>query len=123
MAAKKKPEKTGRLSEDFKLIQKIIKRLIDSKEINYAREVAMLKKLLNLFEDKKFWLHYTPKKPIPSFTYLLSEWGQQDLRNQFNMFYAENKVVEPPPELSEEKVGEDLVIVKKRKTLSELLAD
>lgn len=112
-----------KLSEDFKFVQRVIKRLIKGTPKSYPGEVLMIKKLLNQFNDKKFWLYYTPKKEIPSFSHLLSPWGKEDLRNQFNLFRAENKPVEAAPKMEEEKVGEDLVITKKKKTISELLAD
>lgn len=120
---REKKVKTGKISEDFALVKKLISKLLKEPPKSWPLQVKLMKGLLDEFPSKEFWLWMKPYKEIDSLIYYLNDFCKKDLKKQYSMFLRENSVVEEVPSIGEEKVGEDIVIVKKKKTISELLAD
>ena len=86
----------------------------------YGREVAIAKKLYNKYPNAEFWqevplYHFT----LPSLAYFLKNNGKVDLNEKYQLFLATRQA--PKPVLSAEKLGEDIIIEKKIKTLKDFL--
>lgn len=111
---------TENLSSDFTFVKKIIKKLVTGTPVSYPLQVKICKQLLDQYNNKKFWLWFKPSKEINSLVWFLSEWGKEDLRVQYALF-TQPKVKNETPIPLGEKCGEDKVIVKTKKTLSDWL--
>lgn len=75
----------------------------------YGRECGIAKKLFKKYPDVEFW----PTVPLyrftlPSLAYFLKNKGKVDLDQKYQMFLAAK--TKPVPELSAEKLGEDIII-------------
>ena len=115
--------KSDKLSDDFALVKKLISKLLKEPPKSWAHQVKLMKGLLDEFPSKEFWLWMKPYKEIDSLVYYLNDFCKKDLKKQYSMFLRESITPTVAPLIGEEKVGEDIVIVKRKKTISELLAD
>lgn len=114
----KKPEE--KLSENFKYVQRVIKRLLSNTPKSFPLQVKLCKQLLNQYNNKKFWLWVIPPYEIDSLLFFKGDYGKKWLDTQFLFFTQPESPREKPPTLGE-KCGEDKIIIKTRKTLADYL--
>jgi len=105
------PKKERKLSFQ----QKVMKRILVGDRIIYARQGKILKKLLEEFPDKDFWLNIFFGTSISSFEYFNTYYGRKLLEKKYFEFHYKTAETEKDEEfnLSDKKVGNDYNITKK----------
>ena len=101
----------------------IINRLVDvpqkGKRPFWAREMSLLKRLLERWPDLDFWHKVTFGDKFPSLAYLLTDYGLKKVIRKYNEFTFE--VPSSTTYNLGEKTGKDRTIPKKNQTLSSFL--
>lgn len=86
----------------------------------YGREVLIAKKLWAKYPDLEFWQQVPLYRfTLPSLAYFLKNKGKIDLDQKYQLYKLTKR--EKPPELAAEKLGEDIIIPKRIKTLKDFL--
>lgn len=87
----------------------------------YGAECAIARRLFLKYPDLEFWQSVPLYRfTLPSLAYFLKNKGKIDLDQKYQLFKLTKK--EKPPELAAEKLGEDIIIPKKIKTLKDFLS-
>lgn len=83
----------------------------------WAREMKMLNSLMSEFSDQSFWQKFIFEKKYDSLAYFISPYGKKYLIRKFNEYNYK------PPKGNRvklgEKVGEDLKLTKKKRTIKD----
>ena len=88
----------------------------------YGREVSIAKKLYNKYPDSDFWASVPLYRfTLPSLAYFLKNKGKVDLDEKYQLFLATRQA--PKPVLADEKLGEDIVVERRIKTLKDFLTN
>ena len=86
----------------------------------YGAECAIARKLYNKYPDLEFWQQVPLYRfTLPSLAYFLKNKGKIDLDQKYQLYKLTKR--EKPPELAAEKLGEDIIIPKRIKTLKDFL--
>jgi hypothetical protein len=109
--------------------QKLIKKFIDSSFFSqkyfWPREVKIANKLIKTYDlDFLFWVIPPYNKKIPSLAYFMADYGKQYLSEQFFNYKKSTSDFSPKHEkivLSQEKIGEDIIINNKPKSIRDFL--
>lgn len=87
----------------------------------YGREVGIAKKLYNKYPDSDFWASVPLYRfTLPSLAYFLKNKGKVDLDEKYQLFLATRQA--PKPVLADEKLGNDIVVERRIKTLKDFLS-
>lgn len=87
---------------------------------SYGRECGIAKKLYNKYPSPDFWREVPLYRfTLPSLAYFLKNKGKVDLDEKYQLFLATRQA--PKPILADEKLGEDIVVEKRIKTLKDFL--
>lgn len=87
----------------------------------YGAECFIAKKLYNKYPDLIFWESVPLYRfTLPSLAYFLKNKGKIDLDQKYQLYKLTKR--EKPPELAAEKLGEDIIIPKRIKTLKDFLS-
>lgn len=121
---KEKVEKTksDKPSDNFKLVKLLISKLLKAPPVSWPLQVKVMKELLDEFPNEAFWKWMKPYKEIDSLIYYRNEFCKKDLKKQYVLFLKENASIENPV-ISNEKIGENIVTIKKKRTISDLLSE
>ena len=105
--------------------KKIIERLVEvpkkGRRPFWAREMTLLKRVLERQPDLRFWSKVNFGEKFPSLAYLLTDIGKGQIRRKYNEFSFEI-----PPIKSYnlgEKAGEDRAVPLKKKTIRSFLRE
>ena len=105
--------------------KKIIERLVDvpvkGRRPFWAREMTLLKRVLALQSNLKFWHKVSFGEKFPSLAYLLTDIGKGQIRRKYNEFSFEIPAVKSYN--LGEKIGEDKIVHRKKKTIRSFLAE
>jgi hypothetical protein len=95
--------------------QQVMKRILTGDRIIYARQGKILKRILEEFPDRDFWLNVNFGNSISSFEYFNTYYGRKLLEKKYFEFHYKTVETEKDEEynLSDKKVGNDYNIVKK----------
>ncbi len=87
----------------------------------YGRECGIAKKLWVKYPDLEFWASVPLYRfTLPSLAYFLKNKGKVDLDQKYQMFKAAKPAEQPV--LSVDKLGEDVIVERKIKTLKDFLS-
>lgn len=125
MKSESTQKKKRKLSNQQILIEKFIEESSFSNRSFWPKEVKIASILIKKYDlDFLLWVIPPYNKKIPSLAYFIADYGQQYLSEQFfNYQKAKTDLtvkIEHIP-LSQDKIGEDIVIEKRPKTLKEFL--
>lgn len=100
----------------------LLKRLVKEEFLkdNFKLEITLFYRLFRKYNNREFWLEFTPAFQVKSLLYWINS-GGEDLRIFFNKMTLDLSRNSPKIELSEEKIGEDYQIKKKAKNVLDLL--
>jgi hypothetical protein len=115
--------------------QTIVEKFVREKDINWARDMKTASRLLKKFPDRDFWDWVEPYPTVSNLAFLQSEKNLEILINRYQLFLQQKDLKDSKEKLKESfdsklavsynelngKVGEDIPIVKKPKTLKEFL--
>ncbi len=91
----------------------------------WPREMKMATKLVETYNlDFLLWVIPPYGKPVSSLAYFRADYGKQYLSEQFFNFQKEKTDLSPEQEqiiLSDTKIGDDIIAIKKPKTLKDFL--
>ena len=91
-------------------------------KILWGKEIKIAKQLLKINSDIKFWLSVQTQDPVFSLSYFLTDDGVSLLQNLERRKNLNLKPSEGGAILSD-KIGEDKVVEKKKKTIMDFLKD
>lgn len=123
--SKKKKKKLPKLNQPISNSERetIIRRLVKEESLNESggmvREIMVFYKLYRKLNDLEFWQNFTPAFQVRSLLYWLNT-GYNDLRVFFNKNTLDISSKTPQYNLSQEKIGEDIVTKKKIKSILDL---
>lgn len=121
---KSKGKKTRKLSTQQILIKKFVSPSSFSAPGFWPREMKMATKLVKTYNlEFLIWVIPPYGKPVPSLAYFMADYGKQYLQEQFFNF-KKNTLTFPEKEVTimeESKLGEDVEIKSKPKTLKDFL--
>ncbi len=87
----------------------------------YGAECFIAKKLYNKYPDLAFWESVPLYRfTLPSLAYFLKNKGKIDLDQKYQLYKLTKR--QKSPELATEKLGEDIIIPKRIKTLKDFLS-
>lgn len=86
---------------------------------NLAIELAAFNKLFKIYPYIDFWRYFKPDFKVQSMLWWVGG-GQDDLRAYFNAYILDNGKSKQDTNLVDKKIGEDVIIVKKPKSLLDL---
>jgi len=115
--------------------QTIIKKFVRKNEINWARDMKAATALLKIFPDHGFWEWLEPYPTVSNLGFFRSEKNLTILKDRYSLFLQRKDLKQSKEKLKESfdskaaisynqedsKVGEDIPIVKKPRTLKEFL--
>lgn len=110
-----KQKKSNNLEHKF--IADCLSKILKTRD-NFSREYVIFKRLLKLYPDKQIWLNIDVK--VDSFLFFYSDYGRNYIRRIINNLAFQMEKPKPI-ELNDKKIGEDKIINKKPKTISEFL--
>lgn len=120
--AVKKPRKQ---SSQQVLIGKFVDAINFKNKGFWPREMKMATKLVTTYNlEFLMWVIPPYGKKVPSLAYFMADYGKQYLQEQFYNFNKEKLDISPKVEkveLAEAKIGEDIVLSGKPKTLKDFL--
>lgn len=97
----------------------ICKRFLKPGAYEPARDVMAFYRLFKLYPDEAFWRAYSLDFQLNAMFYFLSADGRERLSTAISTFHL-NLPRAPEVKLEEAKVGEDVVIESKPRTMAEL---
>lgn len=115
-AAPKKPKPLFTRNE----VVGLCKRFLKENAYDPARDPMVLYRLLKQFPDRNFWLNYTMIFQLNALFWFLGKDGQEKLKQDYSIFCL-NLAPVIEEKIEDEKVGEDVIIEKKPKTMAQLL--
>ncbi len=98
----------------------LCQRILKDKSYQFKRDAFILYSLMKEYPDRDFWLNYTLSWQPDSMVYFLSEHGKAQLSRDWATFSLDMPA-QPEYKLEDAKVGEDVVIDKRPKTVADLL--
>lgn len=98
----------------------LVKRFLKEEAYIPARDIPLFYKVYDLFPDQKFWQGYTMEFQLNSIAYFLSEDGKNKLKSDIALFNLDMPV-QLEYNLKQDKVGEDVIISKPKRTMADLL--
>ena len=113
----------------------IVVKFVKEGHIDWSRDMKAASRLLKKFPNKDFWDWVEPYPLVPNLHFLQSKESLEILNNRYKLFLQQKDLKESKEKLKESfdsklvvgynelsgKVGEDIPIVKKPKTLKEFL--
>lgn len=115
---------TRKLSAQQQVIKKLVVANPDDKHF-WPREMKMANKLVKEYgHEFMLWLHPPYGKPVSSLAYFLCPDGKNYISQQRFNFRKESLDLSPKIQsfpLSEDKIGEDVILEKKPKSLKDFL--
>lgn len=119
------PKKPRKLS----IQQQVIGKLVDSNQFSnkgfWAREMKMATTLVKTYNlEFLLWVIPPYNKKVPSLAYFMADYGKEYLGEQFFRFKQQTTDLTTktePIKLEQEKIGEDVVIAPKPKSLKDFL--
>lgn len=98
----------------------LCKRFVKPEQYDGARDLMVMYKLFKQFPNREFWLNYTLDFQLNATLWFLGEDGQTQLNRDWSIFHLDlSKQTEY--KLEDKKVGEDIPLPPKPKTLAEFL--
>ena len=119
--SKRKIEPAGFVKERKDLIGRLLK---DDIQINWIIELSITKYLIKHYPDISFWNQFTLPPSfgrIDSLRLLRGAWGREFLRQEWNRYNYTNAAPKTQLTLLDDKLGEDVKITKKPRTIQEFL--
>lgn len=116
---KTKPEKPKPLFSRSEAIG-LCKRFVKLEQYEAARDLMVMYKLFKQFPDRNFWLNYNLDFQLNAAFWFLGEEGQHKLNEDWSLFHLDLKK-QSEYKLEDKKVGEDIALPPKPKTLAEFL--
>lgn len=115
--------------------KEIVIKFVKEGHINWSRDMKAASKLLKKFPDKDFWDWVEPYPIVPNLHFLQSLDSIKILNDRYQLFLQQKDLKRSKEKLKEsfdskttvsyneedKKVGEDISIIKKPKTLKEFL--
>ena len=123
MTKERKPRKK---SEKQLLIESLLGLSANPRPINWGMEMKLLNKVLKQFPETGFWFEQAKKTTYSSMTMVLM-WANNtgEIHAAYNAYTKANKLElkTPAPQiLQNEKVGEDIIVPQKPKTLLDFIS-
>jgi len=107
------------------IIGRLVKSEFYSQKGFWPKEMKMANKLIKEYDlDFLLWVIPPYNKKVPSLAYFMADYGKEYLSSQFFNFKNEKTDLTPKAnniQLSETKIGEDVVLDKKPRTLKDFL--
>lgn len=120
MSGTKKPRKK---SEKQLIIESLLN--LSSGKINWPLEMKMVTKILEKIPDVEFWHYFGKTNKYATLIHLLSDINTTNIVSLAHFNYTKEKKLElKKPEqvkLEEEKIGEDIIVPNKPKTLLDFI--
>jgi len=98
----------------------LAKRFVKIDQYDGARDMMVLYRLYKQFPNRDFWLNYTLGFQLNSLLWFLGKDGQERLNKDWSIFHLDLKPQEEY-KLEDTKVGEDLTLERKPRTMAEFL--
>lgn len=115
--SKKDKPKSEFVKERKELVIRLLSHIL---KINWILELGMTKRLLSKYPSIEFWNNFNVPFQIDSLKILMSEWGQKYITEKYNLFLHTQKQ-DKNIEISDSKLGENIVIESKPKTIKDFL--
>lgn len=114
--------KEKKKDEDYSFKQALVTKFLkNDRPINWPQEMRLATDLLKKYPDKQFWERYNLGFKLNTLFYFYSADGKKKLANYYNAKLNAIKTEENVVQLEENKVGEDIVIVKKPLSVKDFL--
>jgi len=104
--------------ESVKIIKSFLK---EDTDYNAKIEAITFYQLFKQFPDSDFWRKYSLGFKLNSLLWFKSKEGQEKLTSDYAIFYLDLKEQFKDYKMESSKVGEDVEIIKKNKSLSDFL--
>lgn len=115
--------------------QIIVEKFVRKKDQNWPRDMKVATRLMKIFPENEFWDWVEPYPLVSSLIFLQNEENLKNLKERYSLFLQQKDLKQSKEKLKEsfdlkaskvynegsDKVGEDVQIVKKPKTLKEFL--
>lgn len=115
--------------------QTIVEKFVRKKDQNWPRDMKVATRLMKIFPEHEFWDWVEPYPLVSSLVFLQNEENLKNLKERYSLFLQQKDLKQSKEKLKEsfdlkaskvynegsDKVGEDVQIVRKPKTLKEFL--
>lgn len=118
-------EKRPRKKSQKQLLVELLLDLKQDSRINWGAEMKVLGFILKKIPDLDFWFHFGQKSKYASLVHLLSDLNDTTL--VLSEYYSYTKDINlklktsETPKMQQEKVGEDIIVTQKQKTLLDFI--
>lgn len=100
----------------------LVSKLLSSPSVKWGKEMKIAQKLLKIYEDKVFWENLNLNFNITSLSWFLTNEGRTFLAGELSKQLLE-KSLNKTYVIQDKKIGEDIEIKRKMKTLKDFIKE